>query len=382
LKRLLPTVLATAVLAGSAAARLPAPPEEIAPVPVTMLADLGSGQVLQARKADLSFVPASMTKVMTAYVAFEEIAAGRLSLDRRFTVRPETSREWKGRGTSMYLEPGESVTTDELLHGIMTASANDAAIVLAESYAGSVPGWCSLMNDAARRLGMTESHYHTPNGWPDEGKTYVSARDLVKLSRAMLTRYPQLYRRYSGHKTFQWHDRLLMSHDPATGVVQGADGIKTGWTRESGYNFLGSAERDGRRLVMVVGGSRSGKERAVAARALLEWGYSAWKARPLFHNGETVATARVQDGNSQSVGLVAGSDIYAVIPRESSAKISLNVVYRGPIEAPVAKGAEVAELVISVEGMDPGRVPLRAAATVRKAGPMDRLWNGLMNLIS
>jgi len=382
LKRLLPIVLATVMLASSAAAREPAPPSEIAPMPVTILVDLGSGQVLQARKPDLSFVPASMTKVMTAYVAFEEITSGRLHLDRRFTVRPETSREWKGKGTGMFLEADESISADDLLRGIIATSANDASIVLAEGYAGSVPAWSFLMNDAARRLRMDGSRFNTPNGWPDEGQTYVTARDLVTLSDNMLKRYPRLYRRYFGQKSLVWHNRTLKNHDPVTGVVPGADGIKTGYTREAGFNFLGSAERDGRRLVMVVAGAKTSDERDKAARAFLEWGFSAWKGRPLFRTGETIGSAQVQGGDSRGVELVAGSDVHAAIPRAGSAKISLKIVYRGPLEAPVSKGAEVAELEIAVEGMEPSRVSLRAAHAVGKAGPMDRLGNGLINLIS
>jgi len=349
---------------------------------VTMLVDLGSGQVLQARKPDRAFLPASVTKVMTAYVAFEEIAAGRLSLQRRLAVRPETSREWKGKGTSMYLEPGENVGAGDLLHGIMTASANDAAIVLAEGYAGNVPAWSMLMNRWARRLGMTGSRFNTPNGWPDEGKTHVTARDLVKLARAMLARHPQLYRRFSGVKTFQWHDRMLKSHDPVTGVVPGADGIKTGYTREAGYNFLGSAARGDRRLVMVLAGARKHGQRDKAARALLEWGFSAWKTRPLFRSGESIATARVQGGDARRVELIADRAVYAVVAPGTDPKISLKLIYHGPIRAPIAKGEEVAELEIAVEGMAPGRIPLHAASTVATAGPLDRLWNGFMKLIS
>lgn len=383
MKPLLRPLLAVALLAGSAAARVPDPPSEVDPVPVAMMVDLGSGQILYAKNPDISFVPASMTKVMTAYVAFEEIAAGRLSLDRKFTVSPETAREWNGKGTSMYLDAGEIVTTDELLHGIMTASANDAAIALARGYAGSVPAWAFLMNDAARRLGMTGSHFHTPNGWPDEGQTYYTARDLVRLSDAMVRRYPQLYHRYSGHKTFAWQGRTLRSHDPTIGVVRGADGIKTGYTREAGYNFVGSAKRDDRRLVMVLAGAKSPGARAQAARTLLEWGFADWKVRPLFARGSTVATAKVQGGDSREVKLLADRDIHVSLPKdEGPADISLSVHYRGPLRAPVARGAEVAELEIAVRGMAPSRIPLRAASDVRRAGPMDRLWNGFMNLIS
>ena len=347
-----------------------------------MMVDLGSGQVLHARKPDLSFVPASMTKVMTAYVAFEEIGAGRLSPDRIFTVRPETAREWKGRGTSMYLDAGESVSTHDLLRGIMTASANDASVVLAEGYAGDVTTWTFIMNDSAKRLGMTKSAFNTPNGWPDEGKTYVSARDLVKLATAMIRRFPLLYRHYSGKKEMEWKQVKLFSHDPITGVVQGADGIKTGYTREAGYNFLGSGERAGRRLVMVVGGARSETHRSAASRAYLEWGFSQWRVRPLFTDRGQVGSARVQGGSRRRVQLETRQPIHASIPADGDHQVQLALRYRGPIVAPIEAGAHVAELEISVGDLPPSRVPLYARHRVSRAGPIDRLVNGIMNLFS
>lgn len=361
---------------------MPIPPAEVAAIPVTLLVDLGSGQVLTARQPDLSFVPASMTKVMTAYVAFEEMGAGRLKADRRFTVSDDTARAWNGRGASLRLNAGQTLTADTLLHAIATVSANDAAVALAEGYAGSVPAWAGRMNQAAHRLGMTASRFHTPNGWPDGGQTYVSARDLATLAQAMITRHPELYRRYFGQKRMTWNGQVLQSHDPTVGVVPGADGIKTGFTREAGYNFLGSAERQGRRLVMVVAGAKSEAQRAVASRTLLEWGFSAWAARPLFAAQTPIAKAHVQGGAARELPLVAPTPVYAVVPRGGSEPISLRVVYQGPLVAPIAKGATVAELEVRVGTMPPGRVPLQAAEAVAVAGPLDRIVNGLVRIFS
>jgi D-alanyl-D-alanine carboxypeptidase (penicillin-binding protein 5/6) len=369
-----------AVWALPAAARAPAPPPELAGLPVVLLVDLGSGQALLARNPDRRFLPASMTKVMTAYVAFEEIRRGRLKRGSVLTVSEQTAREWSGKGTSMYLTAGEQVSVDNLLHGIMTASANDAAVVLAEGHAGNLRGWAYLMNQSARRLGMKSSHFATPSGWPDEGKTYVTARDLVRLASAMIREFPKDYARYSGRTSFKWNDRMLYSHDPVSGVVAGADGIKTGYTQEAGYNFLGSASRDGRRLVMVTGGARSEAERAAASRALLEWGFAEWRTRPLFGAGEWIGTARVQGGRDASVGLTTAGRIYATYPRSGGGKIHLRVVYQGPVKAPIAKGQAVAELEVRVGDQSAGRVPLVAAEAVGKGGTMDRLVNGFKNL--
>ncbi|MEO6093410.1 MAG: D-alanyl-D-alanine carboxypeptidase family protein [Novosphingobium sp.] len=372
---------AVAALSATAGDAAPAPPREVAPIPVSLLVDIGSGQVLEERDAERRFLPASMTKVMTAYVAFEEIAAGRLKLDREFTVREETSRMWRRRITSLYLQPERRLDTHTLLHGIATVSANDAAVVLAEGYAGSVPGWSALMNREARKLGMTQSSFATPNGWPDGGLTQVSAHDLVTLASAMIRRHPGLYRHFFGQKEMTYNGVTQKNHDPTLGVVPGADGIKTGHTNEAGFNFLGSAERGGRRLVMVIGGSASGPQRATAARALLEWGFSAWRTRPLFAAGATVARGRVQGGRARSVPLVAAGPVYAAMPIGTTQPVKLTLHYRGPILAPVAKGAPVAELEIDVLGQRPGRVPLYAGRSVSEAGPLDRLLNGLVGLV-
>jgi len=381
LKRLLTFLLALALPASVSAADLPVPPD-VSSVPVSMLVDLGSGEVLVSHRADVSFLPASVTKVMSTYVAFEEIGAGRLALNRSFVVPPEISRDWFAKGTTMYLKPNQVVDTDGLLHGLMTASANDAAMVLAHGYAGSVDTWTLMMNDAARRLGMTHSHYNTPNGWMDDGQTFVSARDLVRLADAMTMRYPQLYKHFSGQKTYKWQYVSMRSHDPTVGVIPGADGIKTGYTREAGYNFLGSAERGGRRLVMVLAGARTHFDRDAVARALLEWGFTQWRAYPLVSKGGTVARAEVQDGASTSVPLIANRALYATVPRYGRARVSMKLHYRGPLVAPVAKGTRVADAEVLVDGVESSRIPLYAAQDVPVAGIFARMRNGLLNLFA
>ncbi len=360
----------------------PPPPAEIEDIPVALLVDLGSGQILHARDSDKRFLPASMTKVMTAYVAFEEMSAGRLNPGRTFIVKPETAREWHGRGTSMYLEPGEQVTTHQLVRGIMTASANDASVALAEGYAGSVAAWSVLMNDAAKRLGMRGSQFATPSGYPDGGLTYVTANDLVTLANAMLRNFPAYYETYSGKKTMPWKNTVLRSRDPITGVVKGADGIKTGYTREAGYNFLGSAKRGIRRLVMVVGGAQSPAQRNAASVAYLEWGFSQFRARPLYGQGQYIATAKVQGGDTRHVALVARQPVYATVPNRENEAITLRVLYSGPLKAPLAPDQQVGVLEIRVKDMPAGRVPLYPGNAVKLGGPVDRVMDGFMNLLS
>ena len=345
-----------------------------------MLVDLGSGRVLHARQPDLAFVPASMTKVMSVYVALDLMKAGKLAPDRVFRVNAATAQAWNGKGTSLYLAAGEAITTDQLLRGISTVSANDASIVLAEGYSGDVPGWTALMNGTAKGLGMNGSAFATPNGWPDNGATYVTARDLVTLSKALIGRFPDGYRRYFGQKTMDWHGVRLQSHDPTVGVVAGADGIKTGFTREAGYNFLGSAVRGDRRLVMVIAGAASEAQRAAASRALLEWGFQAWDSRRLFAANAAAGEAKVQGGHDRSVALAARQPIYATFPRGTRPRMTLTIRYKGPLVAPVMEGTEVAELEIAMDGAPAGRLPLIAAHSVGTANWLDRMVNGVLGL--
>jgi D-alanyl-D-alanine carboxypeptidase (penicillin-binding protein 5/6) len=356
-------------------------PAAVAAVPVYLAVDLSSGQVLAQRDAARRFLPASMTKVMTAYVAFELIRQGKLRPEQRLAVAPRTAVLWSARGTGMRLRAGEQVSVDMLLRGITTISANDASVVLAEGAAGSVAGWTALMNAQARRLGMTASRFGTPNGWPDGGATRVSARDMVTLGTALIERHPELYARYFGKKSLTWNGVTGQNHDPLLGVVPGADGIKTGHTREAGYNFLGTAVRQGRRIMIVVGGARSEEERAAASRDLLEWGFGAWETLPLVAKGAVIGEARVQGGDARRVGLVAPQGASLTVAAGSRPRAMTTIRYRGPLVAPIAQGAEVAALEIAVAGRVINRVPLVAASSVARAGPFDRLVNGVAGLL-
>ena len=362
-------------------ARTPPPPEAEG-IPVALLVDVGANQVLYSRQPRLRFIPASMAKVMTAYVAFEMMARDELRPNQRFIMSPGVFAAWAGKGTSMRLRSGESVPVELLLRGITTVSANDAAAVLAEDAVGSLSRWTARMNTEARHIGLSCSHFTTPNGWPDNGATYVCAEDLVKLAQALIERHPSSYRSYFGNQSMQWHGLVQHSKNPILGVVRGADGIKTGYTHEAGYNFLGSAARDGRRLIMVIGGARSEAERALASRALMEWGFSEWRTRPLFAAGEIITSAHVQDGTSRVVALVAEHAIQAAVPKTSSASITLKVMYKGPLRAPVAFRAHVAEFEINIAGETPVRIRLLAGKAVARAGALDRLRNGLMSIFS
>lgn len=382
----LAAALACVAAPAAATTSAPQPPPVARDVPVLLLAEAQTGQILWSTRQDLRFVPASMTKAMTALVAFELLAQGKLRADQRFTVRPGTASTWSGRGTSMHLRGGESVSVDALLRGIATVSANDAAVVLAEGVSGSIAGWTALMNAQAQRIGMTGSRFATPNGWPDDGATYVSARDMMRLGQALTARHPQLYRRYFGQKHFTWNGVTGTNHDPAIGVVPGADGIKTGYTRKAGYNFLGSAERGGRRLLLVVGGARSEAARAAVSRAMLEWGFAAWRQQAVFAADRLVGEARVRGGDARRVGLVTQAPVAIAVAKDlPPPRLATRIEYRAPIMSPVARGAQIARLIIVADYGDfrqEASAPLLAAQAIGKAGLLDRLWNAVMDWFS
>jgi len=271
---------------------------------------------------------------------------------------------------------------DELLLGVTTVSANDGAVALALAAVGSLDAWLALMNRNAAELGMRDTHFGTPNGWPDEGRTYTSARDLTILAEALTTRYPDLYRRYFGHRGMKYGAITQANHDPVTGVVEGADGIKTGFTRQSGYNFLGSAERNGRRLVMVIAAAPTAPIRNKTARDLLRWGFEAFESRPILPAGLPVGHIQVQNGAADEVVLRTDRPVLASVPQESADQVRLSIRYRGPVEAPIAKGQQVAFLHVEVPGQQPHDVPLVAAAPVDRANALQRLRNGLVGLVS
>lgn len=357
---------------------LPDPAE----IPIAILYDAGSGQILHQHNADRRFMPASITKVMSTYVAFELIDQGKIHPRQHFVMHPATFAQWGGTGSTMFLASNARVSVDSLIRGITTVSANDGAAVLAEGATGSLAKWALLMNKKARELGMENSHFSSPNGWMDEGHTFTSGHDLVRLADAMVRRHPALYNNYIGHPQFSFGGITQNNHDPLIGNFAGADGIKTGFTNEAGYGYLGSAMRNGRRLIMVVAGADTALMRNAAARSYMEWGFSAFDVLPMFQPGQSVAKARVQNGNLRDLDLVADHPIHVSVPRGTRPKITMQIHYDGPLRAPIAQGEAVAELEIEVAGMGTSRVPLHAGEAVDKANSFQRIIGGIAGWIS
>lgn len=377
-----------AALTLSTAAPAKAPPFDT-PARVAYLIDLSSGAVLLSKNADVRMPPASMAKMMTTNVAFELIKKGDLKTDKMCTVRPETWQKWHGpqAGSTMFLSPNEQVSVDELLKGIITLSGNDASVVLAECIAGTEEAFTNIMNENAKRLGLTNSHFGTSNGWPDEGRTYVTARDLATLARAEIENYPDLYKKYYSLTEYT-HGQTLGSgaaitqanRNPLLGKVPGADGLKTGHTDEAGYGFTGSAEQNGRRLIMVVAGLDSYNGRIEESVRLMQWGFNAWQSKPLFKSGTNIGSAKVQMGSSSEVPLVAPRDLALTIPAGVLSKTgAMKIRYQGPLKAPIAKGQHIADLVVAMPDGEQV-MPLVAGEEVGQAGFFGRIWIGFKQL--
>ncbi|CAA9516852.1 MAG: D-alanyl-D-alanine carboxypeptidase [uncultured Sphingomonas sp.] len=367
-----------------------APPFET-PAKVAYLIDLSSGAELLAKNADQRMPPASMAKMMTTEVAFELIDGGKLPLGKMCTVRPETWQRWHGpqAGSTMFLSPNEQVSVENLLHGIVTLSGNDASVVLAECIAGTEQAFAAQMNELGRKLGLTGSNFGNSNGWPDEGVTYVTARDLAKLARASVERHPKLYKQFYGQPSFTWGKTLGSgeaitqgNRNPILGKIAGADGLKTGHTEEAGYGFTGSAEQNGRRLIMVVAGLTGFNQRIDESTKLMNWGFNAWQTKPLLAAGAKVGEAEVQLGDDDRVDLVAPKAIAVTYPAGLTlGDPRLKVRYNGPLKAPIAKGQQVAELVVTLPDGTVQRTPLTAAEAVEEAGFFGRFWVGLKQLV-
>ena len=364
-----------------------APPFETT-APIAFMTDLSSGAVLYSKDADRRMPPASMAKMMTVYVAFDLIRKGELKLDQKFTVRPETWQRWHGpaAGSTMFLSVGEQVSVKDLLHGIVTLSGNDACVVLAEGIRGTEQAFAAEMNRHAAAIGLKNSHFGNSNGWPDEGVTYTTARDLATLAAATVQDFPELYKAFYSQKEFTWGKTLgsgaditQANRDPLLGRVAGADGLKTGHTDEAGYGFTGSAEQSGRRLVMVVAGLDSFNGRISESVKFMDWGFRAWSAKPLLKKGAQIETADVQLGDAKSVGLVAPRDLAVTLPGGSSGNMQVKVVYQGPVKAPIKAGQHIADLIVTTPDTPPQSMPLVAAADIGTAGFFGRAWAGLMS---
>jgi D-alanyl-D-alanine carboxypeptidase (penicillin-binding protein 5/6) len=346
-----------------------------------MLIEAESGSVLFEKAADDLIPPASLSKLMTQEVVFNEIKQGRLNPTTEFIV---STNAWRRGGapshtSSMFIPIHSKVSVDDLLHGAIIQSANDACIALAEGISGNESTFAELMTKRARELGLTKSTFGNSTGLPDP-RQLMTARELAKLARHLIETYPDYYKYYS-EREFTWNKIRQFNRNPLLNLNIGADGLKTGFTKEAGYGLVGSAVQNGLRLIVVVNGLRSEKERADEAKKLLEWGFHSFQSGLLFAAGQEIAQAKLYGGVRGHVPLMAGKEVRLMVPRGSRDKIIARVVYSGPVRAPVEQGQKIGTLKVWRGESVVLEVPLQAAESVGKGSMPQRALDAASELV-
>lgn len=356
--------------------------------PIAFLKDLQTGRILLAKDADKRIPPASMGKMMSVYVAFKLIKSGEANLEQPILVREETWKKWNNQGSTMFLDVNAQVSVENLLHGIVTLSGNDACVVLAEGLGGTEANYVALMNREAKRLGLKSSNFANTNGWPDPNE-YVTARDLAMIAEATIRDFPDLYARFYQKEGFTWGKTMGAgqaitqgNRNPLLGKVAGADGLKTGHTEEAGYGFTGSAVQNGRRLVMVVAGLPSFGERVSASVDFMNWGFAAWQNIPLGKKGQVMGKVAISGAADPSIDAVAGKDLFVTLPRGFGMERKTSVEALPGLAAPLKAGQQVGNLVVTMPGQQPVKAPLVTPVAIEEAGMFRRAWNWIMSFFA
>ncbi|MEO5338426.1 MAG: D-alanyl-D-alanine carboxypeptidase [Magnetospirillum sp. WYHS-4] len=368
------------LLAGGAAFPAMAEPIDTAARHAFMM-DTGTGAVLLDKDADIPMPPASMSKVMTMYMLFEALKERRVSLTDTLPVSENAWRRGgaKTEGSTMFLPLNSRVKVEDAIRGIIVQSGNDACIVVAEALAGSEDAFAEAMNKKARQIGMTNSSFRNATGWPHP-EHRMTARDLAILAKRTILDFPDYYRYYA-EREFTYNNVKQENRNPLIRRNMGADGLKTGHTEESGYGLMASATRNDRRLVLVVNGLKSMKQRGEEAERLLEWGFREFNNYALFKAGDVVGDAAVWLGKSAQVPLVVDRDLVLTMPRKSRLDMKVTVKFEGPIPAPVVQGAEVGKVTVTAPGVAPVEIPIRAGANVERLGLGGRLASALSHIV-
>jgi len=333
-----------------------------------IIVDYETGATLLDKGADQRMPPASMSKIMTAYVVYDALKKGKLSLE---DVLPVSEKAWKTGGSKTFVPYPGRVKVEDLIRGMIVQSGNDACIVLAEGIAGSEAAFVQMMNDKAKELGLEHSHFANVSGLPDPDE-YVTARDLALLARRLITDFPEYYH-YDAEKEFTFNGIKQGNRNPLLYKDLGADGMKTGHTDEAGYSLTASAIRDGRRIIMVLGGLSTGKARATESERLLEWAFREFNDYRLAKAGESMDQADVWLGEQAKVPVTTQRDVVVTLPRAARRGMKVTAHYDGPAHAPVAKGQVVGKLIVTAEGVDPVEFPLVAAQPVERLGTFGRV---------
>lgn len=345
--------------------------------------DQTTGTVLLDKNADEPRPPASMSKLMTLYMAFEAVREGRLAMTEEL---PVSQHAMNYGGSTLFLRAGERVKVDDLLRGIIVLSGNDACAVIAEALSpdGTEAGFARLMTRRAQKMGMTNSTFVNSNGWPAPGHL-MSARDLALLAHRLIADFPEFYPMFA-EKEFLFdakESQNRFNRNPLLGLGIGADGLKTGHTQEAGYGLVGSARQGKRRIIFVLSGLGSTQARAREAESIVNWAFRQFAEQQVLRAGKRIAEAEIWLGAEPKVGLVAADDVNVLLPILSgSGDLTGEVVYNGPLNAPVTKGDQIAELVFQPEGLPEIRVPLVAENDVAKGGFIARMTTAAQLLLA
>lgn len=335
--------------------------------------DIKTGTILLSKNADQPLPPASMSKLMTLYMAFEAVRDGRLRLDETL---PVSSHAMSFGGSTMFLDTTDRVSVEDLLRGIIVLSGNDACVVIAETLSpdGTEAGFARLMTQRGQLMGLTNSTFKNASGWPADGHV-MSMRDLALLSRRIIEDFPEFYQMFA-ETEFLFDGRApqnVRNRNPLLGLGIGADGLKTGHTQEAGYGLAGSAQQGDRRVIFVVNGLPSAQARAEESQALVNWAFRQFAERRLATQGQVIAQADVWMGAEPTVGLVPAEDLTVLLPVLSGDDVPAEVVHTGPVRAPIEKGQPLAELIFAPEGLPETRVTLVADRAIDNGGFISRI---------
>lgn len=365
--RVLGAVLALALACGAAHA---APPTIDIAAKTAIVLDYETGAVLYNKDADARIQPASLSKIMTAYVVYTYLKEGRAKLDDTFRVSEKAWVKHKTNQSNMFVPLGAQVKVDDLIRGMMVVSGNDACVVLAEGLAGSTDAFVELMNRMAQNLGLKNSHFANVDGLPDP-QEYMTARDIATLARDMIRNFPE-YQHYDSEKEFTYNGIKQGNRNPLLYKDIGVDGMKTGHTEEAGYGIAVTARRNGRRIIEVLTGMASARARSRESEKLLDWAYREWANYRLMTAGETIDDAPVWLGTSGTVAATTASDVIVSLPRSARPQMKVTAVYDRVVPAPVAKGQRIGTLQITAPDITEIDVPLIAAQAVPQVGPFQR----------
>lgn len=344
--------------------------------PNGILIDGTTGTVLLEKDADKPLPPASMSKLMTVLMVFERLKAGVLSMDQTL---PVSHKAWKMGGSKTFVRVNTRVSIADLLRGVIVQSGNDASIVLAEGISGSEEAFAEAMTARARELGLDSGSFRNATGWPHP-EHLISARDLARLAQILVTEFPEYYKMFA-EREFRFNGIEQRNRNPLLGRVPGADGLKTGHTNVSGYGLTASAERNGRRLYLVLNGLKTSGARARESERLIEWGFREFAAYSLLKKGETVETAAVWLGSLDRVPLVPDRDVVLSLKRQARSGLKASVRWNGPVVAPVAEGQRLAVLRLEAPGIQPVEHPLYAGTNVERVGFFGRIFERVRAMV-